>query len=108
MLAFLVGSFRRQRVTDVRLSNDQIDYLAFQVVKVLTDERVIATSTPDALHGRVVHLITEDLAVEDKLNEEVRLILSQYEGEMRREGAQYHEAFKMIKTKLARERRLIL
>jgi hypothetical protein len=46
--------------------------------------------------------------VEDQLNEEVREILASHAEEMRRTNVEYREMFKMIKKKLARERKIIL
>ena len=50
----------------------------------------------------------EELTVEDRLNEEVRQILSQYADQMRRTGASYQEMYKKVKVQLARERKLTL
>jgi len=46
--------------------------------------------------------------VEDRINEEVREILSRYSEEMRRTGVSYQEMYKKVKGQLARERKLIL
>jgi hypothetical protein len=46
--------------------------------------------------------------VEDQLNDEVREILASHAEEMRRTNVEYREMFKMIKKKLARERKIIL
>ncbi|OGL49807.1 MAG: hypothetical protein A2161_17790 [Candidatus Schekmanbacteria bacterium RBG_13_48_7] len=52
--------------------------------------------------------IFDDLEVEDKLDEEIREILRNYENEMDKQNIPYHQMFKMIKTKLIKERNLIL
>lgn len=54
------------------------------------------------------HAITEDLRVEDRLNDEVREILQQHVHEMDRANVEHHEMFKKIKAKLVRDRKLIL
>ena len=92
----------------MKLTPDQIDYLAFQLLKRLTDKHVLEVADFDAIQRRVVHVITEDLLVEDKLNAEVREILAQHEGSIRKEGVQFHDLFKAVKAKLVRERGLIL
>jgi hypothetical protein len=48
------------------------------------------------------------LGVEDRLNEEVREILSKHSDEMRRTGVSYQEMYKKVKGELARQRKLIL
>ena len=50
----------------------------------------------------------EDITIEDKINEEVRTILTQHQDEMRRAGISYQEMFKKVKGQLARDRKLIL
>ena len=64
---------------------------------------------------RLSHIITDVLVsseevefVEDRLNEEVRQILTQYADDMRRAGASYQEMYKKVKGELARQRKLIL
>jgi hypothetical protein len=50
----------------------------------------------------------DEISVEDRLNEEVRQILTQYADDMRRAGASYQEMYKKVKGELARQRKLIL
>jgi hypothetical protein len=49
----------------------------------------------------------DELQVEDRLNEEVREILSQYGDYMRREGVSYQEMFRRIKNTLISQRKVI-
>ena len=90
------------------LSRDYVAYMAREVVKRLVAEQMIETKAQDALAQRVRQAMAEELAVEDRLNEEVREILSRYSDEMRRTGASYQEMYKKVKGQLARERKLIL
>jgi hypothetical protein len=50
----------------------------------------------------------EELTVEDRLNDEVREILTQHQDEMRRTGVSYQEMYKKVKGQLARDRKLVL
>jgi hypothetical protein len=77
-------------------------------MKDLIERGFIEADNPESLRDRFVDLITTELLVEDKLNDEVREILSQHAEEMRRTNVEYREMFKMIKKKLARERKIIL
>ena len=52
-------------------------------------------------------VITSELEVEDRLNDEVREILSQYSEYMRREGVSYQEMFRRIKNTLISQRKVI-
>ena len=51
---------------------------------------------------------SEELTVEDRLNDEVREILIQHQDEMRRTGVSYQEMYKKVKAQLARDRKLVL
>jgi len=50
----------------------------------------------------------EDLMVEDQLNDEVRLLIESRTKEYERDMMDYGRVFQMVKSKLARERGLIL
>ena len=90
------------------LSRDFVGYMASEVVKRLMSAQMIEAREPAALTWRVRQTMLEELTVEDRLNEEVREILSQYADEMRRTGASYQEMYKKVKSQLARERKLTL
>lgn len=90
------------------LTRDFVGYMAKEVVKRLVEKQMIETKAQDALVQRVRQVMQEELGVEERLNEEVRQILSQYSDEMRRTGVSYQEMYKKVKNQLARERKLIL
>ena len=90
------------------LSRDFVAYMAGEVVKRLVAAQMIEVASAEALVQRVRQTMQEELSVEDRLNEEVRQILSQYADEMRRSGASYQEMYKKVKSQLARERKLTL
>ncbi len=90
------------------LSRDYIGYMAREVVKRLVASQMIETKAVDAVRQQVRLAMADELSVEDRLNEEVREILSQHAEEMRRTGASYQEMYKKVKGELARQRKLIL
>ncbi len=90
------------------LSRDYVGYMASAVVKRLLAAQMIEVRAPEMLVQRIRQTMLEELTIEDRLNEEVRQILSQYADEMRRTGASYQEMYKKVKSQLARERKLIL
>ena len=89
-------------------SRDYIGYLARQTVKHLIDAKLITTSDPKTTEQSVNHAMIEELALEDRINEEVRVILEAYSEEMRKSGAQYAEMFKKVKTELAKKYKAVL
>jgi hypothetical protein len=52
----------------------------------------------------LVAVLTEELMLEDKLNEEVREELMRHASEMERSNVTYTEMFKMLKRKMAKEK----
>jgi hypothetical protein len=90
------------------LSRDFVGYMATEISKRLIDNEMIEAEAPAVLTDRIRQKISEELGVEDRLNEEVREILNQHADEMRRTGASYQEMYKKVKGELARQRKLIL
>jgi len=88
------------------LAREFIAYLSRELVKKLTPI-AIETHNPQAVADIITHVITEELAVEDRLNEEVREILQQYSDYMRREGVSYQEMFRRIKNTMIAQRKVI-
>jgi uncharacterized protein len=88
------------------LAREFVAYIARQLVKRLTPG-TIETSNPDLVVEKVAEVISEELAVEDRLNDEVRDLLSQYSEYMRREGVSYQEMFRKIKNTLISQRKVI-
>jgi hypothetical protein len=89
-------------------SREYIGYLARRTVKHLIDAKLITTSDLKGTEARVPEGLTEELALEDRINEEVRVILDAYSDEMRKSGAQYAEMFKKVKTELAKKYKAVL
>ena len=57
---------------------------------------------------QIDHAILEELSVEDRLNAEVRKLLNVYEQGIERGHMDYQRMFTLVKSKLARERGIIL
>jgi len=88
------------------LAREFVAYISRQLVRKLTPA-TLETSAPDAVVERVAAVITEELEVEDRLNDEVRDLLSQYSEYMRREGVSYQEMFRRIKNTLISQRKVV-
>jgi hypothetical protein len=89
-------------------SREYIGYLGRRTVKHLLDAKLITTRDLKVTEERVTAALIDELALEDRINEEVRLILDAYSEEMRKSGAQYNEMFKKVKTELAKKYRAVL
>ncbi|HUI57341.1 MAG TPA: DUF507 family protein [Bryobacteraceae bacterium] len=88
------------------LAREFVSYISKQLVRKLSPG-VIETPTPDVVAEKIAAVISDELAVEDRLNDEVRDLLSQYSEYMRREGVSYQEMFRRIKNTLISQRKVI-
>ena len=88
------------------LAREFVSYISRKLVQSLT-AGTIETSNPEFVAERIAEVISEELAVEDRLNDEVRDLLSQYSEYMRREGVSYQEMFRRIKKTLISQRKVI-
>ena len=89
-------------------SRDYIGYLARRTVKHLIDAKLITSSNLKVTEARVNTALLEELSLEDRINEEVRVILEAYSDEMRKSGAQYAEMFKKVKNELSKKYKAVL
>ena len=88
------------------LAPEFVDYVSRQVVRRLSPIWVETTDNQVAAEF-ISSVIQEDLQVEDRLNDEVRELLSQYSDYMRNEGVSYQEMFRRIKNTLITQRKVI-
>lgn len=88
------------------LPREFIAYLSRQLVTRLTP-RVIETTDDQSAAVAIAQIIEEDLMIEDRLNDEVRELLSQYSDYMREQGVSYQEMFRRIKNTLITQRKVI-
>jgi hypothetical protein len=89
-------------------SRDYIGYLARRTVKHLLDAKLITAGDLKVVEARVTAGLIEEISLEDRINDEVRVILEAYSEEMRKTGAQYAEMFKKVKTELAKKYKAVL
>ena len=90
------------------LARDYVGYIATEIVKRLVQGGQIETEAINAVALRLRQRMNEELSVEDRLNDEVRQILTEHQDEMRRTGVSYQEMYKKVKGQLARDRKLVL
>lgn len=90
------------------LSKEYVGYLARQVAQKLVAGEFIETKDIPKVAEALNQALLEELQLEDRINDEVRLILEQYQDEMRRAGASYQEMFKKVKGELVRKYKAVL
>jgi hypothetical protein len=92
----------------MRLTADEIEFLARKIVKTLVAEGQLAVDAPERVAADITRIVTEELMLEDKLNEEVREELMRHASEMERSNVTYTEMFKMLKRRMAKEKGIVL
>jgi uncharacterized protein len=92
----------------MRLTKGQIEHLSSSVLRNLAKEGKIIVEDRTHLLEEVTNLMTDEFQKEDRLDQEVREILNKHMEKIRRENIEYQQMFKLIKTKLAREKGIVL
>lgn len=89
-------------------SKDYVGYLAREVSKKLVASGLIKTKATPVLVEKVHASLLEELTLEDRINDEVRVILEAYSEEMQKSGANYQEMFRKVKAELVRKYKAVL
>lgn len=92
----------------MRLNKNEIEHIAFAIVRNLLKENKIRVLEKNQVVEHVKNLITEEFLNEERLDQEVREILNQHRDKIRKENIEYQTMFRMIKTKLAKEKDIVL
>jgi uncharacterized protein len=93
----------------MRLSKERVLHISESLATRLQEEGLVAiVGNRKAFVEQIDHAIIEELLVEDRLNAEVRQLLNAYEQDIEQGHVDYQKMFTMVKSKLARERGIIL
>ena len=93
----------------MRLSEERVFHISESLATRLQEEGLVTIlGDRKAFVEQLDHAIIEELSVEDRLNAEVRRLLNAYEQDIERGHVDYQKMFTMVKSKLARERGIIL
>ncbi len=92
----------------MRLTRDQIGQISQRMIRGLLKDEMIAAERPEEATDTLVKIFTEDLAAEDRLNDEVHEILKNYSEEISRGMVNYQELFRKAKARLARDRKMVI
>jgi uncharacterized protein len=91
----------------MRIPKKMAEDMAAQIVQELFARDFIEHPDREKLLQTVNSVIVEELSIEDKIDEEVRQILTEHADQLQQANVQYHEMFKRVKAKIQRERNLI-
>ncbi len=93
----------------MRIPRSWVRPMAERIVRDLTGKGLIEPAVEmEELVRAVDEIILDELTVEDRLNEEVREILSKHSSEIEGKRLDYKRLFDMTKRKLVKERNIIL
>ncbi len=92
----------------MRLTADEIQYISRKIVKTLVAaERLEVDDEARVVEG-IARVIVDELAVEDRLNDEAREVLAQHMTQMERSDITYSEMFRKVKRELAKKKGIVL
>lgn len=92
----------------MRLNKNQIEHLASVILRNLIKEGKLIIDDKSRLLEEVMALLLDEFQKEDRLDQEVRELLSKHMEKIRKDNIEYQQMFKMIKTRLAREKGIVL
>jgi len=92
----------------MRLSKERVRHISESLATRLQQDGITIVGDRKAFVEQIDHAIIEELSVEDRLNAEVRQLLKAYEQDIERGHVDFQRMFTMVKSKLARERGIIL
>ena len=90
------------------LSKEYVGYLAREVTKKLIAGELIETKSVPVVAEKVNAAMLDEFGLEDRINDEVRVILEAYSEEMRKTGANYQDMFRKVKSELVRKYKAVL
>ncbi len=92
----------------MRLTADEIQFISRKIVKTLVAaERLEVDDEARVVEG-IARTIVDELAVEDRLNDEAREVLAQHMSQMERSDITYSEMFRKVKRELAKKKGIVL
>ena len=93
----------------MRIPKSWVPIMAKKIIDNLIAKELVKPKIPmDKLRGIAEGLMMEELLVEDRLNDEVRVLLKKHESEIERGRMDYRSLFELTKKKLVKERNLVL
>jgi hypothetical protein len=92
----------------MRLTENEIEFLSRKIVKTLVAEGKLEVDDPERIIAGIIQVITQELRLEDQLNEEVREVLLQHTAQMERSDITYSFMFNKVKRELAKKKGIVL
>ncbi len=93
----------------MKLSPTRVERLAAEIVEVLAEQDDVRLQADDTklIHG-VREIMIDELQAEERLEADVRALLDQYRNDIAAGRLDYSELYRKTKSRLMRERNIIL
>jgi hypothetical protein len=92
----------------MRLTADEIQFISRKIVKTLVAAGRLEVDEEARVVDGIARVIVDELAVEDRLNDEAREVLAQHMSQMERSDITYSEMFRKVKRELAKKKGIVL
>lgn len=92
----------------MRLSQNQIDYIAFKIYKTLAAHPQVDVKNPDAIISAVRREIKHNLKLEQEIEKEAEAMLAPHKEKILREGADYADMLRSGIRTIAKKRGVVL
>jgi len=92
----------------MRLTADEIQFISRKIVKTLVAAGRLEVDDEARVVEGIGRVIVDELAVEDRLNDEARKVLAQHMTQMERSDITYSEMFRKVKRELAKKKGIVL
>ncbi|MFQ5585226.1 MAG: DUF507 family protein [Thermodesulfobacteriota bacterium] len=93
----------------MKISSEQIEKISELILTNLKERGLLVFKTgEEAVLNRIIELFTQDIIAEEALDREVEKIMNTHAGEIESGHMDYRKMFNMIKSKLAKEREIVL
>lgn len=92
----------------MRLTADEIQFISRKIVKTLVSAERLEVDDETRVQEAIARVIVDELAVEDRLNDEAREVLAQHMSQMERSDITYSEMFRKVKRELAKKKGIVL
>jgi hypothetical protein len=92
----------------MRLTSDEIQFISRKIVKTLVTAGRLEVDDEARVVEGIAKVIVDELAVEDRLNDEAREVLAQHMTQMERSDITYSEMFRKVKRELAKKKGIVL
>ncbi|HWP84308.1 MAG TPA: DUF507 family protein [Terriglobia bacterium] len=90
------------------LPREYVGYFSSELVKRLEKTAKVRVNNRAAAIEKLKQVLEEDTAREDRLNQEVRDYLEQYQERIRRDALSYQEMYKLVKKELMKKHKILI